>query len=229
MATILLVEDEATLVQTIAYTLRREGYTVVTAGDGQTALTLAREARPDLVVLDLMLPGLDGFEVCRRLRAESAVPILILSARDTEIDRVVGLEIGADDYLTKPFSLRELLARIRALLRRMRLLAEIPAAEMPPLQVGDLTIDPAGRRVWRNGQELLLKPREFDLLLFLARHRGQVFSREQLLDRVWGYEHAVDSRTVDVHVRWLRAKIEDDPRTPRRLQTVRGVGYRLVG
>lgn len=229
MATILLVEDEATLVQTIAYTLRREGYTVVTAGDGQTALTLAREARPDLVVLDLMLPGLDGFEVCRRLRAESAVPILILSARDTEIDRVVGLEIGADDYLTKPFSLRELLARIRALLRRMRLLAEIPAAETPPLQVGDLTIDPAGRRVWRNGQELLLKPREFDLLLFLARHRGQVFSREQLLDRVWGYEHAVDSRTVDVHVRWLRAKIEDDPRTPRRLQTVRGVGYRLVG
>lgn len=229
MATILLVEDEATLVQTIAYSLRREGYTVVTAGDGQTALTLAREARPDLVVLDLMLPGLDGFEVCRRLRAESAVPILILSARDTEIDRVVGLEIGADDYLTKPFSLRELLARIRALLRRMRLLAEIPAAETPPLQVGDLTIDPAGRRVWRNGQELLLKPREFDLLLFLARHRGQVFSREQLLDRVWGYEHAVDSRTVDVHVRWLRAKIEDDPRTPRRLQTVRGVGYRLVG
>lgn len=229
MATILLVEDEATLVQTIAYTLRREGYTVVTAGDGQTALTLAREARPDVVVLDLMLPGLDGFEVCRRLRAESAVPILILSARDTEIDRVVGLEIGADDYLTKPFSLRELLARIRALLRRMRLLAEIPAAETPPLRVGDLTIDPTGRRVWRNDQELQLKPREFDLLLFLARHRGQVFSREQLLDRVWGYEHAVDSRTVDVHVRWLRAKIEDDPRTPRRLQTVRGVGYRLVG
>jgi DNA-binding response OmpR family regulator len=229
MATILLVEDEATLVQTIAYTLRREGYTVVTAGDGQTALTLAREARPDVVVLDLMLPGLDGFEVCRRLRAESAVPILILSARDTEIDRVVGLEIGADDYLTKPFSLRELLARIRALLRRVRMLAEIPAAETPPLRVGDLTIDPAGRRVWRNDQELQLKPREFDLLLFLARHRGQVFSREQLLDRVWGYEHAVDSRTVDVHVRWLRAKIEDDPRTPRRLQTVRGVGYRLVG
>ncbi len=229
MATVLLVEDEATLVQTIAYTLRREGYTVVTAGDGQTALTLAREARPDVVVLDLMLPGLDGFEVCRRLRAESAVPILILSARDTEIDRVVGLEIGADDYLTKPFSLRELLARIRALLRRVRMLAEIPAAETPPLRVGDLTIDPAGRRVWRNDQELQLKPREFDLLLFLARHRGQVFSREQLLDRVWGYEYAVDSRTVDVHVRWLRAKIEDDPRTPRRLQTVRGVGYRLVG
>jgi len=224
MATVLLVEDEATLVQTIAYTLRREGYTVVTAGDGQTALTLAREARPDVVVLDLMLPGLDGFEVCRRLRAESAVPILILSARDTEIDRVVGLEIGADDYLTKPFSLRELLARIRALLRRVRMLAEIPAAETPPLRVGDLTIDPAGRRVWRNDQELQLKPREFDLLLFLARHRGQVFSREQLLDRVWGYEYAVDSRTVDVHVRWLRAKIEDDPRTPRRLQTVRGVG-----
>ncbi len=229
MATILLVEDEATLVQTIAYTLRREGYSVVTAGDGPTALTLARAARPDVVVLDLMLPGLDGFEVCRRLRAESAVPILILSARDTEVDRVVGLEIGADDYLAKPFSLRELVARIRALLRRVRLLAEASAAERPPLQVGDLTIDPASRRVWRNGQELQLKPREFDLLLFLARHRGQVFSREQLLDRVWGYEHVVDSRTVDVHVRWLRAKIEDDPRTPRRLQTVRGVGYRLVG
>ncbi|MBI4492358.1 MAG: response regulator transcription factor [Chloroflexi bacterium] len=233
MPTILLVEDEPTLLATIAYTLRREGYQVLTAADGEAALALAAQ-EPDLVLLDVLLPRLDGFEVCRRLRQRSAVPILMLTAKSDEVDRVVGLELGADDYLTKPFGMRELLARVKALLRRRDLLvAELERraveAEGERLVAGDLVIDLAGHRVTRANQAVALTPREFDLLAFLVRHRDHVFSAERLLEQVWGYDQAVDARTVPVHIRSLREKLEEQPSQPRRLQTVRGVGYRFVG
>ncbi len=231
MATILVVDDEPTLLATIAYNLRREGHQVVTATDGEAALAAAGDT-PDLVMLDVMLPKLDGLEVCRRLRQHSAVPILMLTARTDEVDRVVGLEVGADDYLTKPFSMRELLARVKALLRRRDLLAAelgriSDAGER--LASGDLVLDVPQHRASRAGGPLALTPREFDLLAFLMRHRGQVFSAEHLLERVWGYERAVDARTVPVHIRNLREKVEDDPSQPRRIETVRGVGYRFAG
>jgi DNA-binding response OmpR family regulator len=222
---ILLVDDEPTLVATVKYNLEREGYQVVTAGDGESGLSLARTERPDLVILDLMLPGLDGFEVCRILRREMTAPILMLTAKTDEVDKVVGLELGADDYVTKPFSMRELLARVRALLRR----AETPPAEAEVLSAGDLQVDLARREALRRGQALVLKPKEFDLLVFLLRNRGRAFTREQLLDQVWGYDFAGDTRTVDVHVSWLRQKIEDEPAKPTRLITMRGVGYRFEG
>src|SRR5262245_18693539 len=202
---ILVIEDDSNLRTTIAYNLKREGYAVRAAEDGPAGLNLALDGQSDLVVLDLMLPGLDGFELCRRLRRESNVPILILSARGDEVDRVVGLEIGADDYLTKPFSMRELIARVRAMLRRAQLTRSTPEAGV--LRLGDLQIDPARRDVAIDGRLVALKPREFDLLLFLARHPGQVFSREQLLERVWGYDYAGDTRTVDTHVKTLRDKL----------------------
>lgn len=226
MKKILVVDDEPTLVATLKYNLERENYHVSTASDGEGALAAARSGRPDLIVLDLMLPGLDGLEVCRILRREMSVPILMLTARDTEVDKVVGLEVGADDYVTKPFSMRELVARVRALLRRSEAAA---VAEAEVLTAGDLTIDLRRREASRNEAPLPLKPKEFDLLCFFLRNRGKAFSRAQLLSQIWGYEFAGDTRTVDVHVRWLRQKIEDDPGTPTRLITVRGVGYRFEG
>jgi DNA-binding response OmpR family regulator len=225
MKKILVVDDEPTLVATVKYNLEQEGYQAVTAADGESGLAVARAERPDLIILDLMLPGLGGLEVCRILRREMAVPILMLTAKTEEVDKVVGLELGADDYVTKPFSMRELLARIRALLRR----AEAPPAEAKVLTAGDLQVDLRRREASRQGQPLLLKPKEFDLLAFFLQNRGRAFTREQLLDQVWGYDFAGDTRTVDVHVRWLREKIEDNPAKPTRLLTVRGVGYRFEG
>jgi DNA-binding response OmpR family regulator len=220
--TILVVDDEPTLRETLAEALDADGFRVVTAADGREALLRFREQRPDLVVLDLMLPELSGIEVCRILRQESGVPILMLTAKSSEIDKVLGLELGADDYVTKPFSLRELTARIRALLRRI----EQPAVEGPAtISLGDLTVDLAGHRLLREGEPVPVKPKVFELLAFLLRHPGQVFSREQLLEHVWGYDYAGETRTVDVHVHWLRTAIEPEPATPSYVQTVRGVGY----
>ncbi|NLE75678.1 MAG: response regulator transcription factor [Chloroflexi bacterium] len=228
--TILVVEDESTLRETLEYNLTRQGYAVYTAGDGRTALDLARQQRPDLILLDVMLPGLDGLEVCRILRQDSSVPVLMLTARADEIDKVVGLEVGADDYLTKPFSMRELLARVKALLRRVRLTREeMAAAEEESLCFGNLTLDMARREVRREGVVVHLKPKEYELLELLARHRGQVLSREVLVERIWGWEYDGATRTVDVHVRWLREKLEANPAQPTHIITVRGVGYRLDG
>jgi DNA-binding response OmpR family regulator len=237
---ILVVEDELTLQETLAYNLSRQGYQVETAGDGQAAVDLARQISPDLIVLDLMLPILDGFEVCRILRNEMSVPILMLTARDDEIDRVIGLEMGADDYLTKPFSMREFLARVKAHLRRVRMDQESnrmdqensgsQAAESNRLlQFGNLTMDLNRHEVRLYEQPLNLKPKEFELLLFLVRHRGHVLSRALILERVWGWDFSGGSRTVDVHIRWLREKIELDPAQPARIITVRGAGYRFDG
>jgi DNA-binding response OmpR family regulator len=232
--TVLIVEDDLTLLETLEYNLAAEGYEIVTAADGLTALEVAREEQPDLVVLDLMLPRLDGFEVCRILRREMNVPILMLTARAGEVDRVVGLEMGADDYLTKPFSMRELLARVKALLRRVRLIREEVAeetgrAESERLIFDDLVIDLGRRDVIVRGESVRLKPREYELLLFLVRHPGMALSRDLLLERVWGWDYGGGSRTVDVHVRWLREKIEVDPASPERIVTVRGVGYCFEG
>ncbi len=242
---LLVVDDEATLRETIRYTLRREGYAVDVAADGPGALAAARAVAPDLIVLDVMLPGLDGFAVCRTLRAESTVPILLLSARGEEIDRVLGLELGADDYMTKPFAMRELVARIKAMLRRSHMpphASETVPDATPPgpaglgteradaavVTAGDLVIDAARRRASRAGMPLILKPKEFDLLHYLARHPGIVLSRDALLREVWGYDYHVDTRTVDVHIRWLRQKVEANPSVPTRIETVRGFGYRFA-
>jgi DNA-binding response OmpR family regulator len=223
---ILIVEDEPTLAETLAFNLGRQGYRVSVVQDGHAAVSTAQLEQPELIVLDVMLPGLDGFEVCRRIRARSGVPILMLTARGEEVDRVLGLEIGADDYLTKPFSLRELQARVRALLRRA-----VPHELGQPQanQSGDLRVAVAERRAWRNGRELQLRPREFDLLAFFVRNPSLALSRQQLLDGAWGSDFFGDERTVDVHVRALREAIEDDPQHPSRIVTVRGVGYRFVG
>lgn len=232
---ILVVEDEPALQETLAYNLKKEGYLVETVGDGLLAIASARRMKPDLIVLDLMLPGLDGFEVCRILRKEITTPILMLTARDDEIDRVVGLEVGADDYLTKPFSMREFVARVKAQLRRARLMREELGHETPPsgkherMVFETLEINLTRGEVTLAGQPLHLKPKEYQLLLFLAEHRGQMLSREFVLERVWGWDYIGDSRTVDVHVRWLRQKIEADPAKPERIVTVRGGGYRFEG
>ena len=230
--TVLVVEDEQALREALVSVLDDEGYRTLSAADGRQALELFRAEKPDLVLLDLMLPELSGLEVCRILRRESDVPILMLTARDSEVDKVVGLEVGADDYVTKPFSLRELQARIRALLRRREPAPETErsaaTAEPPrPSPLGRVEVDQAGHRLLRDGEVLPVKPKAFELLQFLLRHPGQVFTREQLLSNVWGYDYAGESRTVDVHVHWLRAQIEEDPQDPRLLQTVRGVGYVL--
>ncbi len=230
---ILIVEDEISLLEALAYNLTRQGYAVEAVGDGQAAIDTARRIKPDLIVLDIMLPILDGFEVCRILRQEMNVPILMLTARDDEIDRVIGLEMGADDYLTKPFSMREFLARVKAQLRRIRLIKEefdTQASQPKELLVfGDLVIDLKRREVRLDEEALPLKPKEYDLLLFLARHRGQMLTRDLILERVWGWDFSGGSRTVDVHVRWLREKIENDPAQPARIVTVRGAGYRFEG
>jgi DNA-binding response OmpR family regulator len=223
---ILLVDDEPTLVATLKYNLEREGYRVVTAADGEAGLSAARANRPDLILLDLLLPAMDGLEVCRILRREMTTPILMLTAKTDEIDKVVGLELGADDYVTKPFSMRELLARVRALLRRAE---TAPAVETEVLIAGELQVDLRRREASRGGEALPLRPKEFELLVFFLRNRGRAFTRDQLLNQIWGYDFVGDTRTVDVHIRWLRQKIEDVPGKPSRLITVRGVGYRFDG
>lgn len=224
MASILLVEDDPTLSETLRYNLEREGYRVYTAGDGIQALELARREHPDMLLLDVMLPRLDGFSVCRILRQESDVPILMLTARQDEIDRIAGLELGADDYVSKPFSLGELLARVRAIMRRSDR-QQIGSREI--FEAGELKLDTGSRRVWRDNTEITLAQKEFDLLACLVRNRGMALSRDVLLERVWGYDFAGDNRTVDVHIRWLREKIEADPSHPTYIQTVRGIGYRF--
>lgn len=233
MSKILVVDDERTLVETIKYNLLKNGYQVSVALDGAEALERARHDQPDLVVLDVMLPSLDGFEVCRILRKDTTVPILMLTARVEEFDKILGLELGADDYMTKPFSMRELLTRIKAMLRRVNMVRdEAAAARSFPakaLAVGDFEIDLAQHTILHRGMPLNLKPKEFDLLSFLASYRGQVFTREALIRRVWGYAYEGDTRTVDVHIRGLREKIEENPGVPKHIETVRGVGYRFRG
>jgi DNA-binding response OmpR family regulator len=245
--TILVVDDEPAITDSIAYTLRKEGYRVEIATTGPEALAAARRLRPDAIVLDVMLPGIDGLQVCRTLRAESTVPILLLSAKGEEIDRIVGLELGADDYLGKPFAMRELLARVRAMLRRVQMMGGIsdapdrrdetrvatlpatqPEATEDVVRVGDLVVNRARREASIGERQLSLRPKEFDLLYFLASHPNVVHSRKVLLHRVWRYDFPIDTRTVDVHVRWLRQKIEQDPQVPARIETVRGFGYRLI-
>lgn len=230
---ILVVEDEPSLQETLAYNLTRQGYLVKTIGDGREAIDLARQLLPDLIVLDIMLPGLDGFDVCRILRQEMNVPILVLTARDDEIDRVIGLEMGADDYLTKPFSMREFLARVKALLRRVRMIREEIETDAVQsgknLHYGNMVIDLTRREVCLDDQVTSFKPKEYELLVFFAKHKGQVLSRELILERVWGWDFSGGSRTVDVHIRWLREKIELNPANPERIVTVRGAGYRFEG
>ncbi|MCX3061689.1 response regulator transcription factor [Streptomyces beihaiensis] len=221
---VLVVDDDPTVAEVVAGYLDRSGYAVARAADGPTALARAAARRPDLVVLDLMLPGMDGLEVCRRLRAEGPVPVIMLTARGDEDDRILGLEVGADDYVTKPFSPRELVLRVGSVLRRSR--AADRSAPAGPLAVGALALDPDARRATRDGVELALTIREFDLLAFFLRHPGKAFGREELMRHVWGWDFG-DLSTVTVHIRRLRAKIEPDPAAPTLIQTVWGVGYRL--
>lgn len=224
MPKVLLIEDEATVRDTLAMNLRAENYEVLTAADGVDGLQKARDDAPDLIILDLMLPELDGLSVCRMLRRDSNVPIIMLTARGTEMDRIAGLETGADDYVVKPFSLGELLARVRASLRRARADNRTLTTK---LAAGNLSLDLLARRTYLDQGELKLTHREFDLLAELMRNQGAVLSRDLLLNRVWGYDYVGDSHTVDVHIRWLREKIEADPSAPKRITTVRGVGYRF--
>jgi len=232
---ILVVEDEPSLQETLVYNLEKLGYTVDAVGDGRQAVETARTFQPDLILLDLMLPGLDGFEVCKILRREMSVSILMLTAHDDEIDRVVGLEVGADDYITKPFSMRELMARVKAQLRRTQVIRDemekihTPEPPAKSFVFDNLVINISRREVMLDGNILAMKPQEYELLVFFADHRGQMLSREFILERVWGWEYIGDSRTVDVHVRWLRQKIEPDPAKPVRIVTVRGGGYRFEG
>lgn len=227
---ILVTEDDPVLRETLAYNLTQAGYQVLTAQEGPEGLELARNREPDLLVLDVMLPGLDGFEITRILRREGRnLPILMLTARAEEIDRVLGLELGADDYLTKPFSMREFLARVKALLRRAAQRPQPTPSEARRLTFGNLTLDLERHEVRLNGEVLPLRPKEYDLLVFLAKHRGKVLSRALILERVWDWAFEGGSRTVDVHIRWLREKIEPDPSHPTRIVTVRGIGYRFEG
>jgi len=233
--TILVVEDEPALRDTLTYNLKKDSFTVEAVGDGRAALEAARRLKPDLIILDIMLPELDGFEVARILRKEMSTPILMLTARDDEIDRVVGLEMGADDYLTKPFSMRELMARVKAQLRRTRLIQEelgkvgMNQIKQEKLSFQNMVINLSRREVTLDGDPIQLKPKEYELLEFFAEHKGQMLSREFILERVWGWDFIGDSRTVDVHVRWLRQKIEEDASSPMRIVTVRGGGYRFEG
>jgi DNA-binding response OmpR family regulator len=224
VTTVLVVDDEPIVREVVVRYLEREGYRTLEAADGDRARELVRLQPPDLVVLDVMLPGTDGLELCRWIRGRSELPVIMLTARGEEADRIVGLELGADDYVTKPFSPRELAARVRTVLRR----ASAPTDERERLAFGDLELDSGTREVRRRGEELRLTAKEFDLLWFLATHTRRVFSRDQLMSGVWGYEAALDTGTVTVHMRRLREKIEDDPSHPAHLQTVWGVGYRFV-
>ncbi len=229
--TVLVVEDEENILEAIRYNLEHEGYSLLATDDGEDGLKLAREGNPDLIILDVMLPKLDGFEVCRILRRETSVPILMLTAKGEEIDRVVGLELGADDYVTKPFSMRELIVRVRNLLRRSHPSSEPgPQASSPgAFEVNGLEVDLTSHTARIDGKTLKMKPREFDLLALLMENAGRAFTREQILERLWGYDYIGDTRTVDVHIRWLREKIETIPSQPRRIVTIRGVGYRFDG
>ena len=224
---ILVVEDDSTLREALQYNLEKEGYAVLPAKDGGEALELARSRRPDLMLLDLMLPVMNGLEVCRILRSEMKLPVIMLTARTEEVDKVVGLEMGADDYVTKPFSMRELQARIKAVLRRAGEYGT-PGVERE-LHYGKIRIDAVGHRVYRDGNAVELNPKEFELLVYLTVNKGQVLSREQILRKVWGYEYIGNARTVDVHMRWLRQKLEDDAENPQHLLTVRGYGYKFEG
>lgn len=233
MTTVLVVEDDPAILEAVAYSIARDGYEVLTAQDGIAGLELARERQPDAVVLDVMLPRMSGLDVCRVLRAETPIPILMLTARDAEADRVQGLETGADDYLAKPFSMRELRARIASLLRRDALSRAAgprttAAVSGVPLRVGTLEVDESTHEARHHGRPLALRPREFALLVYFMRHPGQALSRGQILQEVWGITFMGETRTVDVHVRWLREKIEEDPANPKLIQTVRSIGYRFV-
>jgi DNA-binding response OmpR family regulator len=227
LARILLVDDEQLITDSLSYSLKREGFEVDIAADGISAIQAVEETRPDLIVLDLMLPDISGFEVCRRLRTFTTTPVIMLTARGEEIDRVLGLEVGADDYLAKPFSFRELLARIQAMLRRVQLDRQTPQPQH--VSMGQLSMDPVARRVYKGDQEVQLSAREFDLLAILMKNAGRAMSRDELIKLVWGDDWVGDPRTLDVHVRWLRLKIEEDPATPQFIQTVRGFGYRFAG
>jgi phosphate regulon transcriptional regulator PhoB len=227
MGMILVVEDERDIADLVKYHLEKAGFSARVVGDGQQAMDLIARDHPDLLILDLMLPGLDGLEVCRRLRGNSAtrsIPIIMLTAKAEEVDRIVGLEMGADDYVPKPFSPRELVARVKAVLRRTT--APPPTGEAP-LAAGDLHLDPARHAVTKGGRALSLSAVEFRLLEFFLRHRGRAYTRTQLLDQVWGQDRFVEPRTVDVHIRRLREKVEDDPAQPTLILTVRGLGYRF--
>ena len=231
-ASILVVEDDGTLRELLKYNLQKEGYSVLTARDGGEALELFAKNTPHLIILDIMLPVIDGTEVCRIIRGKSQVPIIMLTAKTEEIDKVVGLELGADDYVTKPFSMRELLARIKAILRRSEFgksVVDKPSAADDLLKAGDISIDLTRHIVSSRGCEVELNPKEFELLVLLMRNRGQVISREQILRKVCGYDFIGNDRTVDVHVRWIRQKLEEDPENPRYLITVRGYGYKFAG
>ncbi|MBN1188508.1 MAG: response regulator transcription factor [Dehalococcoidales bacterium] len=226
---ILVIEDDTTLLEMLKYNLIKEGYEVATATDGVQGLESARTQKPDFIILDVMLPKMNGFEVCRILRQEMTVPIFILTAKDDEIDKVVGLDLGADDYLTKPFKMRELLARIRAIFRRSEIRESSTGSSDTLIKTADMEIDVARHKVTLKGISLDLTPKEFELLSYMARNPGIVFNREQVLEKVWGYDYPGDTRTVDVHIRWLREKIEENPEDPKYLITLRGVGYKFEG
>jgi len=229
---ILVVEDDGTLRELIKYNLQKEGYSVLTAKDGGEALEIFDKNTPHLILLDIMLPVIDGTEVCRIIRGKSKVPIIMLTAKTEEIDKVVGLELGADDYVTKPFSMRELTARIKAVLRRSeagKSGGELPGEENKSLKAGDISIDLMKHVVLNRGNQVELNPKEFELLVLLLQNRGRVISREQILRKVWGYDFIGNDRTVDVHIRWIRRKLEADPQNPRYLVTVRGYGYKFAG
>ncbi len=226
---ILVVEDEENIREAVVYSLSQEGFDVYSANDGEEGLNKAKSLNPDLVLLDVMLPKLDGFEVCRMIRKDLDLPVFMLSAKGEEIDRVVGLELGADDYITKPFSMRELVVRIRNMLKRSSNLSSSTLSDDELIIIGNLSIDTKSHRVKIDNQEINLKPREFELLYLLASNQGKALSRHQILEKLWGHRYIGDIRTVDVHVRWIREKIEDDPSSPSRLVTIRGIGYRFDG
>ena len=227
---VLVIEDEENLLEALRYNLEREGYKVHTATDGGEGLELARKVAPSLVLLDIMLPTLDGFEICRILRRESEVPILILTAKGEEVDRVVGLELGADDYITKPFSIRELVARVRNTLRRARYLQDNHVyGEELSYRVGNLEMDLNSHEARLDGEPLYLKPKEFDLLAMLIANKGRALTRDQILEKVWGYDYIGQTRTVDVYISWLREKLQADPTTAQSIVTIRGLGYRMDG
>jgi len=229
METILVVEDEENILEALKYNISKEGYKFLSASDGETAINLARENSPDLIILDVMIPKLDGFEVCRILRRETNIPIFMLTAKTEEMDRVIGLEIGADDYITKPFSMRELLARIKNILRRFSNSKNLSVnSSQGIINIWNLKIDSISHSVELNGTEINFKPKEFELLHFLASNPGRAFTRMQLLEHLWDENYFGDIRTVDVHVRWVRQKIESDPSAPKMLKTIRGVGYRFM-
>lgn len=222
---ILIIDDEPLIIESVSYNLKQEGYDVIAAGDGETGLQLALSSDVDLILLDLMLPGINGMEICRSIRKQSEVPIIMLTAKEGEIDRILGLELGADDYVIKPFSMRELQARIKSVLKRMN--PGSKTNETKTLDFGDLSLDLPGHEVSVKGQVVDLSSKEYELLRILANHPGQVLTREQLLNLVWGSDFYGDSRTVDVHIRWLREKIEENPGEPKYILTVRGVGYKF--